>query len=68
MLTDKELFVIINTERERRKTMQKMREEVIRRFGFEAEVTVMFCISCEDFEDGIISFTELKKEYDALMR
>lgn len=48
--------------------MQKMREEVIKRFGFEAEATVMFCISCEDYEDGVISFTELKKEYNALMR
>ena len=48
--------------------LNEMRDKVIKKFGFEAIETVMFCMSCEDYEDGIISLKQVKKEFKDLMK
>ena len=48
--------------------LNEMRDKVIKKFGFEAIETVDFCITCEDYEDGIISLKQVKKEFKDLMK
>ncbi len=40
----------------------KLMDEVIKRFGFEAEETILFCQLCEDTEKEIVKIDIIKVE------
>lgn len=45
-----------------------MRDKVIRKYGFEARETLLFCKLYEDYEKGILSRREIEQEYEEIMR
>lgn len=48
--------------------MERMMNEVIKRFGFEAEVTIQFCTFCEAFEKGLMTKERVIEEYENIMK
>lgn len=44
-------------------TIEKMIDEVIRKYGFEDEKTITFCYLCDDWKKGILSVDEIIQEY-----
>lgn len=48
----------------------EMMDNVIRKFGFEANETITFCILCEQVENGLVKEDDkfsVEKLYDVLM-
>ena len=75
MLTNKPVCVRIQLERNKREreekemmTAEKMMDEVIKKNGFEAEVTLWFCEKAEQFINFELSATELVHFYQVAMR
>jgi hypothetical protein len=63
---------IINTSREIRKDgikmMDKMIDEVVRKYGFEARQTIGFCKMVEEVERGNLAIERVKARYEWLMK
>ena len=77
MLTNKPVCVRIQLERNKREreekemkmwTAEKMMDEVIKKNGFEAEITLWFCEKAEQFINFELSATELVHFYQVAMR
>lgn len=43
---------------------EEMMDEIIRQYGFESNITIVFCVLAED---ATVATTELQKAFDALM-
>lgn len=48
--------------------MERMMNEIIKRFGFEAEVTIQFCTFCEAFEKGLMIKERVIEEYENILK
>ena len=46
-------------------TREQMMDNVIRKFGFEAKATIIFCRMCER---GNLAHTQIKTRYNELMK
>jgi hypothetical protein len=44
-------------------TLKKMKNRVIRDHGFESGVTISFFRACDEYQDGLLSWKELKSIY-----
>ena len=47
--------------------MDRMIDDVIRKFGFEARQTIGFCRMAEECENGNLEFNKVKARYEWLM-
>lgn len=44
-------------------TIERMMDEVIRKYGFEDGRTITFCCLCDDWKKGVLSIDEIIQEY-----
>lgn len=62
--------MIIEREKERKTMIKEMMNDIIKKYGFEANETITFCTLCECVEKEIIEENEkfsLVKMYEILM-
>jgi hypothetical protein len=49
------------------KEVEKMIDDIIRKFGFEAEHTIGFCMTCENYEKGLLTIASVEAQYNWVM-
>ena len=46
---------------------EKMMDKVIRKYGFESDITIIFCETVEDYFKGLEDVASVKADFDFLM-
>jgi hypothetical protein len=51
-----------------KKEIEKMIDDVVRKFGLESEYAIGFCMTVEEFEKGRLTIGSLNAQYNWAMR